>query len=145
MALIEVRREPAKTPRSSSDCLYCGKPLGIRRFSGTKYCSDAHAQADKQELQRLMIARLRDSRAVFRERLNDYNTLRYIPRDVKIQNSHKDALRSEVGPDNGVVGGTLSLRGFRSMLTSRQVAARVAVARIWSIRQPQLFSNAFRK
>ena len=56
-----------------------------------------------------MIARLRYSRAVFRERLNDYNTLRYIPRDVKIQNSHKDALRSEVGPDNGVVGGTLSL------------------------------------
>ena len=109
MALIEVRREPVKAARSSSDCLYCGKPLGLRRFSGAKYCSDAHAQADKQELQRLMVARLRDSRAAFRAGLDGYNTLRYSPENVRIPNNSKDLLRTELGPDNGVVGGALSL------------------------------------
>jgi hypothetical protein len=104
VALIEVRREQVKKTKSSTDCLYCGKPVGIRRFSGAKYCSEAHSQADRQELQRLMVVRLRDFRASFRARLDGY-----APESVTFPSSHKDALRSEVGPDNGVVGGPLSL------------------------------------
>ena len=109
MAVIEVKREPVKMPTSLSDCLYCGKPLGIRRFTGTKFCSEEHARADRQELQRLMVERLRDSQTRFREQLNGRDTLRYCPDMIRVATGQTERSPDEIGPDNGMVGGPLSL------------------------------------
>jgi hypothetical protein len=108
VALIEVKKQPVKKNLSSNDCLYCGKPLGIRRFTGAKFCSEAHAQADREEMQRLMIARLRDSRAKLRNQLIARDTLSYSAEIRRSLDDRKEMLR-EVGPDNGVVGGALGL------------------------------------
>lgn len=74
----------------------------MRRFTGAKFCSEAHVQADREEMQKLMIARMRDSRARLRKQLIARDTLSYSAIEI-----HRP-LR-EVGADNGVVGGSLGL------------------------------------
>ena len=101
---MEVNKVPAKKDRSSNDCLYCGKPLGMRRFTGAKFCSEAHAQADREEMQKLMIDRIRDSRAKLLKQLIARDTLSY---SAEIRRPLR-----EVGPDNGMVGGALGLSGL---------------------------------
>jgi hypothetical protein len=109
VALIKVVREPVKQSRSSSECLHCGKSLGMRRFTGARFCCDAHAEADRRELQARMIARLRDSRAAFRTALDGHNTLRHLPVTACVSSNTREMSRTEVRPNDSVVGSALGL------------------------------------
>jgi hypothetical protein len=51
------------------NCLYCGSPLGLRRFTGAVYCSEAHAQADAEQMNKMMVRRLRVSTGRYRTAL----------------------------------------------------------------------------
>jgi hypothetical protein len=51
---------------SINKCLYCGNPLGLRRFTSSSFCSDAHAQADAQQMSAMMLRRLRVSTGRYR-------------------------------------------------------------------------------
>lgn len=62
-------------------------------------------------MQRLMVARLRDSRSRFCKQLIARDTLSYSAEMLCSLDARKDPLR-EVGPDNGVVGGALDLARF---------------------------------
>jgi hypothetical protein len=54
---------------SNNNCLYCGNTLGLRRFTGSKFCSEAHANADADRMTSMMLDRLRISSSRFREAL----------------------------------------------------------------------------
>lgn len=51
---------------SINKCLYCGNSLGLRRFTGSSFCSDAHAQADADQMSAMMLRRLRVSAGHYR-------------------------------------------------------------------------------
>jgi hypothetical protein len=59
-------------------------------------------------MQKLMIARMRDSRARLQKQLTARDTLSYTAEIRRSLDDRKEALR-EVGPEDGMVGGSLGL------------------------------------
>lgn len=59
------------------NCLHCGNAIGLRRFTGARYCSDEHVRADQEKMQRMMLNRLNDAAARFQASIDDPRPRRF--------------------------------------------------------------------
>ncbi len=62
---------------SNSNCLHCGKAIGIRRYTGARFCSDEHSRAEQANVQHLMLKRLKDAAASFQESIDNPRPRRF--------------------------------------------------------------------
>jgi len=56
---------------SISKCLHCGKAIGIRRYTGARFCSDEHSRAEHARLQHQMLKRLNEAAARFQASIDN--------------------------------------------------------------------------
>ena len=56
---------------STSNCLHCGKAIGIRRYTGARFCSDEHSRAEQAKAQQMMLKRLNEAAARFQASIDN--------------------------------------------------------------------------